>query len=233
MAWYQFIDDKLQGNNLHGQNIIGTAASINLHWNNIALPINNTDIVGGVIQSWLSSWFVQEQIIHKPNPSTQQWPDFWIPISISLNQTINFPIEVKCFKKGGGPAFDISDFNLYINSITQDPSKLDCIYLIFEYEILPNGFKLTRYWWRNVWQIVGNSNGFVTLQTRKRGKDILPNNLRPYTFYSIRPNCLPILSRLDFVQRLDFTCNNYDSSHNPNWINIVSTLYTQQTGQPL
>lgn len=231
--WYQFINDKLQGNNLNGQNIIGTVASVNLHWSGVTLPINNTDIVGGVIQSWLSAWFSQENISHTPNPLTQQWPDFWIPILVSPNQILNFPLEVKCFKKGGGPAFDISDFNLYINSLTLDPKKLDCMYLIFEYEILSHGIMLTRYWWKNVWEVVGNSNSLVTLQTRKRGANIVPNNLRPYTFYSNRTGCLAISSRLEFIQLLHATCSYYDSSHDPCWINKVALLYAQQTGQPL
>lgn len=233
MVWYQFIDDKLQGNNLNGQNIIGTTASVNLHWQNMVLPVNNVDIVGGVIQSWLSAWFHQENIHHIPNPATQTWPDFWIPISISASQIVNLPIEVKSFKKGASPAFDISDFSLYIDSIALNPMKLDCIYLIFEYEISPNGIMLTRYWWKNVWEIVGDTNGLVTLQTRKRGKITVPNNLRPYTFYSSRASCLPILSRLDFVKRLDSTCKFYDPLHDVNWVNDIAIKYTQLTQQPL
>ncbi len=234
MVWYQFIDDKLQGNNLNGQNIIGTIASVNLHWQNMVLPVNNVDIVGGVIQSWLSAWFYQENIHHIPNPATQAWPDFWIPITILPNQLVNFPIEVKSFKKGAGPAFDISDFHLYVKSLSNNPIKLDSIYLIFEYEVLMTGIRLTRYWWKNVWEIVGNSNGLVTLQTRKRTEgDIVPNNLRPYTFYSNRAGCLPIISRLNFVQLLDATCKHYDPTHDINWAQDVSNKYSILTNQPL
>lgn len=47
MLWYQFIDDKLQGNQLIGANIIGTPASVQLNWQGQSVLVNNVDIVGG------------------------------------------------------------------------------------------------------------------------------------------------------------------------------------------
>lgn len=72
MLWYQFIDDKLQGNQLIGANIIGTPASVQLNWQGQSVLVNNVDIVGGVIQSWLSIWFTQEGISHQVNPGRIQ-----------------------------------------------------------------------------------------------------------------------------------------------------------------
>lgn len=235
MLWYQFIDDKLQGNQLIGANIIGTPASVQLNWQSQSVLVNNVDIVGGVIQSWLSIWFTQEGIFHQVNPATQTWPDFWIPIN-TTNGIVNMPIEVKSFKKGASPAFDISDFDLYIRSITQDPSKLNCDYLIFEYEVLPTGVVLTQYWWKKVWQIVGRKKNthLVTTQNRERNGVYIPNNLRPFKFFSSKATTHHINSRLEFAQLLNSTCLNfYPTTHSPMWLSNLRQNYLMMTSEIL
>lgn len=235
MTWYQPIDDKLQGNGLLGNNIIGTLASVNLNWQNNIISVNNVDIVGGVIQSWLSTWFTQEGILHQVNPATQTWPDFLIPI-MNNNVTVMMPIEVKSFKRGASPAFDISDFDLYVNSITQNPNKLNCDYLIFEYDVLPTGIMLTRYWWKKVWQIVGRkqNTNLVTTQNRERDGRYIPNNLRPFKFFSTRATSHPINSRLEFVQLLNTTCLNfYPLTHNSMWLTNLINNYFRMNNEVL
>lgn len=236
MVWYQFIDDKLQGNGLLGDNIIGTVASVSLNWKNRTIPVNNVDIVGGVIQSWLSGWFDQEKIIHQANPATQTWPDFWLPMISPQNYCINMPIEVKSFKKGASPAFDISDFDLYIKSVALDSKKLDCDYLVFEYDVLPTGIVLTQYWWKKVWEIVGRkqNTSLVTTQNRERNGRYIPNNLRPFKFFSNQARTHRINSRLEYAELLHSTClYYYPAIHNPMWLNTLKNNYFQINNENL
>ena len=120
--------------------------------------------------------------------------------------------------------------------LTQDPKKLNCDYLIFEYEVLPTGVVLTQYWWKKVWQIVGRKKNthLVTTQNRERNGVYIPNNLRPFKFFSSKATTHHINSRLEFAQLLNSTCLNfYPTTHSPMWLSNLSQNYLMMTSEIL
>ena len=116
------------------------------------------DSVGSLIQSWLVDYTRSEGNLPTiiPNPKTQESPDYFIG-----NIDSGLHLEIKVFRKGNSPAFDImQNFSTVKEAVSANELEklhLDADYLIFEWDIVPEGVKVTRLFLKKVWEICGPS----------------------------------------------------------------------------
>jgi hypothetical protein len=124
----------------------------------IELSSTPNDSVGSLIQSWLVDYTQSEKNLPTiiPNPKTQESPDYFI-----TNIDAGLHLEIKVFRKVNSPAFDImQNFSTVKDAISDDDLEklhLDADYLIFEWDIVPEGIKVTRLFLQKVWEICGPS----------------------------------------------------------------------------
>ena len=68
-----------------------------------------------------------------------------------------------------GPAFDLANFNSYIDSLEANPKKIDADYLIFGYLSNSKGFIVEDIFLKKIWQMAGASTvDPLKIQNKKR-----------------------------------------------------------------
>lgn len=153
--------------------VLGSKIILKAEINDTKFTLMNKDIMGNVIQSWLEV-FLDENSIKWESKGTQKYPDF------ILNN--NEYMEVKCFLDGRRPAFDIANFKSFIDSLINDPKRLNSDYLIFSYSF-NDEIILSSYYCKKIWELTsdmtsGHSSGYLSAQVKKGNI----YNLRPVNF---------------------------------------------------
>ena len=118
-------------NRLLQSGIINSTGNITFNLNGISMQIDSKDSIGNMIQDWLGIWSVSNNIYLRANPSTQEFPDFYL----SDYDDTNF-LEIKSFDYNASPNFDIANFETYIHSLLVMPKKLDADYIVFGYTLI-------------------------------------------------------------------------------------------------
>ena len=136
--------------------------------------INTTDTVGNSIQSWLGKWMEDNDIYCSEPTNTQEFPDFFL----SKANPENHMLEVKAFNYNATPAFDIANYESYVESVAEKPYRLFADYLVFGY-VMDNDGKITikDIWKMKIWELAGTSTRYALNTQVKR--DVI---------YNIRPN---------------------------------------------
>jgi len=136
--------------------------------------IDSSDIVGNSIQTRLEKWLkMRGYYFHKPK-NTQKFPDFYL----SKNKPNANMLEVKTFRKKNSPAFDIANYESYLESLSKNPYRLYADYLILSYQMDDDGkITILDIWIKKIWEIAGSSNQFPLKVQQKRNM-----------IYNIRPN---------------------------------------------
>lgn len=194
-----------------------------------SVVIKEKDIIGNAIQSWLASWLTSNSFSYALPSSTQAFPDYIINPNTSQQENL----EVKSWYGPKSPAFDIANFESYIDTLLQDPSKLDTDYLIFKYDIDSNGnIQINEVYFKKIWQITCPSESYALKTQVKRG---VIYNIRPASWYSTRATYLPFNSRAEFVQALSDTLISYrgNTQNTINWYATIASGYEGRTGNPL
>ena len=106
----------------------------------------NKDSIGSIIQTWLEEWFIDQKIYFSKTKNSQERPDFFI----SKDRNKGF-LEIKAFLKS--PSFDIQSWNAFLNLMLITPNHIYADYLIFEYEILNNSFRIKNLYLKKIWEI--------------------------------------------------------------------------------
>lgn len=193
--------------------------------NNIKTIIQDSSIVGNVIQEWLKTFLNSQNITYRLKKNTQEFPDFLLNCE---RDDIDL-LEVKCFKES--PNFDVANFLAYARSLRVNAYRLDSNYLIFEYIDVHGGIIIKNIWLKKVWEICSASDRAAVKIQWKQGQ---PVNIRPSTWYSKRSKFKPFTSRLIFVKALEQVINtNSPPEIQKNWFKEVSKIYKEQTGQDL
>ena len=206
--------------------IISAKGETYFELHNIKTIIQDSSIVGNVIQEWLQSFMDDNNIMYRLKANTKEFPDF---LMSQHSDEIDL-LEVKCFKKS--PNFDVANLQAYARSLLEKPYRLNADYLIIEYIGVHGGIVIKSIWLKKVWEICCASERSPLKAQVKQG---FPYNIRPEVFYSNRTKYKPFETRLDFVLALKSVIDAIPNMNNiqKNWYKKVSQLYKEQTGGEL
>ena len=214
-------------NALKAKNIIGSHGTVYFEMQNSKCVINDSSIVGNVIQSWLQDFMNKNNIQYRTVDNTQEFPDFYL----SQDKNDVELLEVKCFTKSAN--FDVANFLSYCHSILEKPYRLNADYLIFEYSTSGNGIIIKNIWLKKVWEICGGSDRSAIKIQWKKGQAY---NIRPSTWHGTKKVKYPAFStRLDFIKGLQEVLNTHSSADSlrKDFVKKVSNLFKEQTGEDL
>ncbi len=201
---------------------------ISINLGGISLDILAKDIIGNSIQEWLSSWFDKKEIKYRVLDNTQEFPDYIIEFD-----GIESFLEIKTWNYAKGPAFDLANFNSYIDSLNTNPLKIDADYLIFGYESNESGFIIKDIFSKKIWEMAGKSSVDPLKIQKKKG---IVYNIRPMSFHK-NPHAT-FATRREFLDSLAETKRKYSNQgtyiSNINlWKNNIINDYFQKTGENL
>ena len=176
-------------------NIIDSTGQITMTLNGTSVTVKSTDTIGNNIQEWLAEWLRTNEIYFETPDNTQNFPDFYL----SRNTREKSLLEIKSYFAPRKPAFDVANFDSYINSVASHPYRLDADYMIFAYDLDDGVLKIRKLFLKKVWEITGKSTDYELTCQRKNGQVY---NIRPNSFNSLRSN-LPVFScKEEFVAAL-------------------------------
>lgn len=193
-----------------------------------SIIIKEKDIIGNSIQSWLATYFNINEVIYECPSNTQSFPDYIINPNTSYQQNL----EIKSWYAEASPAFDIANFDSYIDTLSADAAKLDTDYLIFKYNIEGENIVIEDIYMKKIWEITCPSSKYPLKVQAKRG---VIYNIRPATWYSTRTKFQPFENRRDFVRALSETLVQY-RGRTPStemWFNNIIGEYENITGDKL
>lgn len=210
------------------KDLIEEQGVITIELANITLDIQAKDIIGNSIQEWLGSWFEKNNINYRVLKNTQEFPDY----IIDFNGIESF-LEIKTWNYAKGPAFDLANFNSYIDSLEENPKKIDADYLIFGYESNSNGFIIKDVFLKKIWEMAGKSSVDPLKIQNKKG---IVYNIRPMSFHT-KPETT-FQSRRDFLNALTETKKKYSTqgtliNNIDQWEKSIIDQYLDITGQVL
>jgi len=166
----------------------------------ISVKIKTTDTVGNSLQSWLKEFMVSNSIYFREPMNTQAFPDFYLSASNERNL-----LEVKSFNFQASPAFDIANFESYVDSVKIKPFRLDADYLIFGYIMNNDGeISINKIWLKKIWELCGSSDRYP-LKTQIKREVIY--NIRPSSKF--RQNEREFNTKEEFIVALYKTLRNY------------------------
>jgi hypothetical protein len=204
---------------LRSSGIIGKPGSIIFELGGICIDIDNKDVMGGILQSWLGAWFESKNFDIEPDLETQKFPDF--------NFSNGMKLELKTFDSEKGPAFDIANFNSYVRSLLKTPERLDFEYLVLSYKFVNTAVSIEQVWAKKVWELCGSSETNVLNLQKKNG---VVYNIRPKNWYNKGVDIFK--SRRDFVKALSGAITKFGVQDLDGlvWFDEVSDLYLKRTG---
>lgn len=213
-------------NKLMQTGIISAKGEIYFELHGIKTVINDSSIVGNVIQEWLKSFMDNHNINYRLKLNTQEFPDF---LMNKDSEQVDL-LEVKCFKKS--PNFDVANLQSYARSLLEKPYRLDADYLIFQYIDVHGGIIIKNIWLKKVWELCCASERSSLKTQTKQG---FPYNIRPATWYSSRAKYKPFSNRNEFVLALKSVIDVIPNMNNiqKDWYKKVSAKYLEQTGNAL
>ena len=214
-------------NQLQNQ-VIGLNGNIVFSLGNISVLIEEKDIVGNCIQSWLRGWFLQNGVPFATRPNTQVFPDF----IINPNTIDEQLLEVKAWNYDATPAFDIANFQSYCNSLETNANRLEADYLIFGYRMVNSNVEIVDIFLHKIWEISGRSKSYPVKVQVKRN---MIYNLRPVSFHRPSGRLTSFGSRKEFVEALYNTLLLYPhtSQDSVDWMEKVEHSYLSLTGMQL
>ena len=205
--------------------VVGKSGNIVFTLNDISVTINTKDSIGHMLQDWVEAWAVENDIYIRPNPNTQEFPDFYLSDSNENNL-----LEIKSFDFKASPNFDIANFDTYVRSLLEKPKKLDAHYLVFGYSLNKGEITVEGLWLKRIWELSTNSSAWDLKLQVKQGTIY---NIRPVNFISKRPNIAQAFNnRLEFLEAIQNVLNEYDKTKgtHQNWLDTFKTKYQEATG---
>jgi len=205
--------------------VVGKTGQIVFELNNLAVQINTKDSIGHMLQDWIEEWARIKDIYIRPNPSTQEFPDFYLSQSNEENL-----LEIKSYDYDASPNFDIANFETYVYSLLDVPKKLDADYLVFAYTLNNGQVEIKELWLKKIWELTTNSKEWDLKIQQKKGTIY---NIRPVNFASTRQNIAqPFQTKQVFLIAIQSVLDQYDktsTTHN-NWLDMFAKKYYDATG---
>lgn len=170
--------------------------------NGLSIRMTSRDSIGFLLQDWLEAWFIEKGINYSTLENTQEFPDFII-------HNIDFyeNLEIKSWNYLEGPAFDLANFESYIDMIHNDPYKLFAKYFVFGYILDADGYlTIEKIYLKNIWELTGPARLRPLTVQAKRG---MIYNIRPKNFRNV--NVELFRGPLEFLQAIKNTMEEYNS----------------------
>jgi type II restriction enzyme len=211
--------------------IIGQKAIINFSLAHLSLNVETRDTVGNLLQDWIKSWLISEEVELGVVPNSQDFPDFQLD---EANPQTGL-LEVKCFDYSKAANFDVANFLAYRRSLLDHPYRLDSNYLIIGYSMQGHEIEIKGVWLKKVWEITGPSELWPLKCQVKQGEVI---NIRPIKWYNNSNTTYKAFnSALEFVTAFDGTQRQWQRTSRDaeasTWLQKVKTGYKRQTGRDL
>ena len=178
--------------------ILSLRGQIRFHLGDVSIIVRQKDVVGNIVQEWLQGWLDHNGIEYAVNTNSQMPPDFYL----NPGDDTTGLLEVKAFNRSASPGFDIADFRMYADEIQKKPYMLYVDYLIFGYDMAPDGIVTIKdIWLKKVWEITRSMNEWpLNLQIKKN----VVHKIRPGTWYTDRGRIMFDCVE-DFVSAVDQT----------------------------
>lgn len=181
------------------------------------IDVEQNNIVGNILEEWLSKWLTERDIPHVHNLK-QSSPDFWLN---PKDHTTDW-LEIKSFMSN--PGFDVAAFRSFINLIIDEPYKLQSDYLLIKYKMEGGIITIEDCWLKKIWEICCASNSWP-LKVQYKNKTIV--NIRPAVWYSEKSDYPVFESLEDFLSAVEETIYTYHDTHHlaDNWSKEVCKHY--------
>ncbi len=165
---FEITKDKLEGQ--HG--------TITINFANRSHVYSGNDVIGNCLQEWLPNWFQYLGVNIVPGEHTQAFPDF-----VAVFNNISYDVEVKAWNCNNNPAFDLANFQSFLETTFDSPGKLDAYYFILGYKPMDDGFsegfKVEKVYLKNIWEITAPTKKYpIGLQVKRNQ----PYAMRPTSF---------------------------------------------------
>lgn len=216
-------------NRLISDDIFNEKGKITFSFSGIDVDIETNDIIGHIMQAWLKSWFLKNNIEFGEPKDTQKFPDFYL----NLNDLEDDLLEVKAFNYKNSPGFDIANFESYCESVETKPYRFHANYLIFAYRMVGTTITIENLWLKNIWEITSSMKDFPLTVQNKRGTIY---NIRPTKWYSTSKRSRDSFSSLeDFIIACYNAILDYPKSdvNADDWIYNVVNNYNDYYVEPL
>lgn len=207
---------------LNEDKILTQQGRITFQFSDVSIIVKQRDVVGNIIQEWLEGWLSQRSIEYATNANTQMPPDIFLdPADMKHNL-----MEVKAFNHAAGPAFDIADFRMYEREVKEKPWMLDVDYIIFGYDMSPDGVVTVKnLWLKKVWEISrpmvsGKGNSKAVWPLNLQIKQGVVHKIRPAKWYSESKTFKTFECVEDFISAVDETVykNKDTRDDGPGWL---------------
>lgn len=214
---------------INDDKILTKKGQITFTLGDIDIIVKQRDVVGNIMQEWVEGWLKKNDVDYALNDNTQMPPDFYLDPENRKEGLM----EIKAFNYKAGPGFDIADFRMYEQEISQKPWMLHVTYLIFGYEMSEEGVvTIKKVWQKKVWELS---------RPMKSGKKkaIWPINLqiKQGTVHKIRPakwygrsSQFSVYERIeDFLSAMEETVykNKDTRDDGPDWLQTVLDNYNK------
>lgn len=209
------------------EELIDREGSIIINFAGFTVNYLNKDIIGNSLQEWLPVWFKRKGIDIISNKKTQEFPDFYLNFDSQRHA-----VEVKCWNFNANPGFDLANFNSYIETLYNDPTKLLADYFVLGYVQNQYGFTVKEVYLKKIWELTAASGKYPIGIQVKRDQ---PYALRPFSFH--RGSKKSFKNRKEFVCALRDTLKifpNKTFSFTPDeWFEEVQKKFNLVTGEQL
>lgn len=149
---------------------VGQIVQLQLTFMGRQIQVINTNIVGDLLEDVFYHGGLKDLEDFEEGP-LQESPDFYA-------QNKEFLFEQKTFAKT--PGFDISNYSEFVDTMAEEGGVFKKMfrtkYLVFEYEIVPEGVRIKTFSLLNVWQLPNYT-----------GKDPLSVQNKRGVWYNLRP----------------------------------------------
>lgn len=186
---------------LKDSGIINAQGEISVELLNTRVAISDKSAVGDLLQEWLGAWMTANDFYHRVDLNTQVFPDFYLGAHDDREL-----LEVKSFDYSKTPNFDVAPFDAYVDSISTKSYRVNADYLIFGYTLENGIVTIKDIWLKKIWEITCPSNQYALKVQQKRGKIY---NIRPYNFKTMSRGFQPFTSRLEFINAIKQTLEQY------------------------
>ena len=173
------IDSLIRLYELSKKRLEGQHGTINITFANRSHVYTGNDVIGNCLQEWLPDWFQYLGVDIKKGDGSQKFPDFVLTFN-----GVEYAIEVKAWNINNAPAFDLANFNSFLDTTYEEPGKLNAYYFILGYrpdqDGFSQGFIVEKVFLKSIWEITSSSKKYpIGLQVKRNQ----PYAMRPYNFY--------------------------------------------------
>lgn len=183
--------------------------SINITIDDEAIILDNKSLVGDALESWIINYLSAKKkstnISVEKNEISQTFPDAYLT---NLNLETESYLEIKTFDISSGPSFDIANFHSYVDSVMENPSKLDADYLVIGYSLIDGILEIKDIWYKKVWELCCKSADWnLRLQVKRE----VIYNIRPFNLIG-RTKFPPFKTKMEFIDAIQGVLDNYNQT---------------------